>query len=378
MTLESTTLNILWYIGCAVATVVGLSIVTRAYYRSRYRLAARPRPAKDNHTVIPAVPTQWPATLTVGILTPLSNEAAHYLVEGLSGLLALSGRTQYTLLPLPGNNTRVNLFERAQQAGNSCDVLVTFGLTCANIATEAASHLKNIPIIKAGLRNDQLLRLLPHSSETIVVTTEYDYRQQIALFKQIKPSAKTACILYRLQHEHIREEVQELNKALLNAGFKTYLHVLAHTTHIDNQLGASAATYDSLFLMPYTVTASTIQELVTYCSAKKITLCAQEFDIVTLGAAVGFGESEKELGSHIGHLIRNVCEGKKRYPAGTIMTSYPVYRCKINKRKCQSQGLEFSPEYMTMLEHASIVNHQRTVHTAYNHDQSNNSQNQPF
>jgi len=363
-------LNTLWHAGCAVA-LLGVTILL-VYYHFHRQATQVSLPSRDARSIIPAVHTYWPSTLTVGVLTPLANEAAHYLVAGLNDLLSRSSRTQYALLPLHGNNTRVTLFEQALQASKSCDVLVTFGLTSANIAAEAAQHLKDMPVIKAGLRNDQISRLLPHSPHTVVVTTEYDYEQQIAIFRKIKPNAQTACILYRLQHEHIREEVQALNRALIDAGFKTYLHVLAHTTHIDNQLSASSISYDSLFLMPYTVTASTVQELVTYCSSKGITLCAQEFDIVTLGAAVGFGGAEKELGSHIGHLIRNMCEGKKRYPSGTIMTSYPIYRCQINKRKCAIQGVELSPEYMTILEHASLVNHQRTVYTSYRHDQFNN------
>ncbi|MDQ5890644.1 MAG: hypothetical protein QG604_518 [Candidatus Dependentiae bacterium] len=363
-----TALNTFWYI--SIAALVCALFTLLIAYRVWYHAAAAQQVQRNNRAITPAITTTWPITITVGILTPLPNEAAHYLAEGLSELLSVSSRTRYIIAPLPGDNTRVTLFEQAQHAGSTCDILVTFGVTCANIAAEAAEFLQHIPVIKAGLRNEQITRLLPHEFNTIILTTEYDYQQQVALFQKIKPLAKEVCILYRLHNEHIREEVLALSNALQEAHLKTHAHVLAHNTHIDNQLSAFSTSYDTLFLMPHTVTATNVQELVTYCTTKKITLCAQELDVVTLGAALGFGKSEKELGAHIGHLIRNLCEGKKKYPTGTIMTHYPNYHCVINKKKCYAQGIELSPEYITMLEQVHIVNHQRTPYPQYRHDQS--------
>jgi len=317
---------------------------------------------QESAAVLPATITHWPTVKKIGILAPLPNESAHQLLTGISALLEISSRTTYSVVPFWGDNTRVTLFNYAQQAAKECDLLVTWGVTCANIASEAQELLKDIPIIKAGLRSEQLYKLLPHSAESIVVITQYDYAQQVSLFKKLKPSARSVCITYRHNNDNMRHEATILCQAFRDAGFKTDIQMLAHSAHIDHQLSALHQEYDSIFVMPHTVTASTVQELVTYCSNKKITLCTQEHDVVVLGAVIGFCGHEKTLGSEIGHLVRNIFEAKQQYTSTTTMTHYPIYECVINKNKCKTQGIELGVEYITMLEQVHLVSTTTLTH----------------
>lgn len=303
---------------------------------------------------MPATTTNWPTTIKIAIIAPLPNESAYHLLHGINTLLSISNRTSYTIVPLWGDNTRVTLFNYAQQAARECDVLVTWGVTCANIASEAQEILQGIPIIKAGLRSEQLYKLLAHSNDTTVIVTHYDYAQQVALFKKLKPTARSVCITYRHNNDNMRHEATILAQALRDAEFKTDIQMLAHSAHIDHQLSALKQEYDSIFVMPHTITASTVQELITYCSNKKITLCTQELDVVTLGAAVGFGGHEKTLGGEIGQIIRTIFEAKQRSTSTTTLTHNPIYECVLNKNKCASQGIDVGIEYLTMLEQVNL------------------------
>ncbi len=341
-------LYLMWYSFIASTVIVVLCI---AWHKSRTRTTLT---SPLMHPLIPATLSPWPQTVTIGILAPLPNEAAHTLLTGVSELLELSGRTTYKIIPYWGDGTRITLFHWAQQAARECNLLVTWGVTCANITHEAQELLANIPIIKVGLRSEQLYKLLPHSPKTLVVVTQYDYAQQVDIFKKLKPEARSICIAYRQHNDNMRNEVAQLNIALNAAGFKTDIQILAHSAHLDHQLSAFHQDYDTLFIMPHTITATNAQEVVTYCNNKKITLCAQEFDIVTLGGALGFGGHEKELGHEIAHIIRNIFEGKKEYETTTTLFHNPHYRCVINKNKCEKQGLNVALEYLTLLEQSHI------------------------
>ena len=307
--------------------------------------------------ILPATKTGWPSTLiTVGVLTPLNNEAALALIEGISQLLSLTTKITYSILPLTGDNTRLNLFEQTKEAIPTCNVLVTYGVTCANIATEACKLIATIPLIKVGLRRDQLIRLMPGLEDTFILVTEYDYMQQAKLFKQLKPHAKTVCIMYRNNTENSAVEVAHLREALHAVGLTTFTHLLIHSTHIDNQISALNIKHDTIFLMQHTITAKNIQELVTYCIAKRITLCTQELDLVTLGATLGFGGHAKELGVQSAHLIRDLFEGRKKNTNQTIISYTPNYRCLINKAKCELQDIVLTAEYINLLEQTILIN----------------------
>jgi len=363
-------LNTLWYFIILGASSIG-ALIALLYTRKK-ATAATPSPTE--RSITPAILTTWPSSIVVGVLTPLPNEAAQNLVDGLTQFFSHSKRTTYLVLPLSGSNTRVSLFSQTQKAALSCDALVTYGITCANIASEAASDLKNIPIIKTGLKEHQLARLAPHSPNTILVTTTPDYSAQIDLLKTLKPSLSKACILYRVHHEATKHDVALLKKSLEDAGAQATTHVLSDDGHIDHQLSARGTLCDTLFVMPYTVTATTVSELVAYCMAQNITLCSQELDIVSLGGAVGFGSSEKDTGIFAGQLIRNINEGQQRYPPGTILNHNPRYTCVLNKHKCLQQGINLSTHYLHLLEHTRVVSTQLPHHKGSSRHEPQNAQ----
>ncbi len=309
-------------------------------------------------TIVPAALPRQKTTISIGILTPLPNESALLLTQGLSGALRLSSHYAYSIIPCAGDNTRVNLFEQAKQALEYCNILITYGVTCANVAAEACSLFPTIPIINLGLRASQQKRITATNAVTIL--TAYNYDAQVRVFLQLKPNARAICILYRRHSEQSAEEAFELKAAFQRADIAVNTHVLIHATHIDNQLSAIHKTYDSLFIMPHTVTAQNLPELITYCTAKNITVCSQEKDLVTLGAHLGFAEHERDLGLFTGHLIRDFFEGKKNLAASSIISHIPLYRCSINKTKYDYQNSILSPQDSILLEQLLLI-HQPTI-----------------
>ncbi len=338
-----------------------LTFVSILAYVWRTRVSHSPSVLHAQHTILPATTPRSKTTITVGVLTPLPNESAILLTQGLSASLRLSAHYTYCVIPFTGDNTRVNLFEQAKQATNQCNMLITYGVTCANVATEACALSAPLPIINLGLRASQKARLTPSRACSIV--TAYDYDSQVSLFLQLKPNARSICILYRRHSQHSEEEAFELKAACQRAQLIVNTHVLIHATHIDNQLSALHKTYDSLFIMPHTVTAPNLQELITYCTAKNITLCSQERDLVILGAHLGFAEHEKELGIFTGTLIRDFFEGKKNLTDGSSIIHTPLYRCSINKTKYDYQNSILTPADSTLIEQLTLI-HQPTLPVA--------------
>jgi ABC-type uncharacterized transport system substrate-binding protein len=341
-----------------------LFLSTTAVIILRRQRFQKPPPTQPSPSPIhTATSARSKTAISIGVLTPLPNESALLLTQGLSSALRLSTHYTYSVIPFAGDNTRVTLFEHAKQALEQCNILITLGVTCANVASEAYMLSAAIPLINLGLRQTQLMRITPGHAFTIV--TEYDYDAQVRLFRKLKPSARSICILYRRHSEQSAQEAAQLTAAFQRAGLTVNTHVLIHATHIDNQLSALHKTYDSLFIMPHTVTAQNLPELITYCAAKNITLCSQERDLVTLGTHLGFAEHERELGLFTGHLIRDFFEGKKNLTAGSILTHSPVYRCSINKTKYDYKNSVLTPEDSVLLEQLLLINQPTMPLTKY-------------
>jgi len=339
-----------WWIIPLILIPLGTMTAYLILLYNRYTKSQRISPKMS---AIPAKITPWRTTVSIGVLTPLANEAAQHLVEGLTEILSVSQRTTYAIVHLAGNNNRVTLLQKAEQAYKEHDVLITMGVHCGNIAIEAQQGSRTHGIIRTGLRHEQIKKLKTSDAVTTTIICAYNFAGQIKLLKSLKPETRLLCIVYRLWGEHTYAELAALEAACDLYGIKTITYHLVHHGHLDNQLNALGEPFDTLFVMPSTITAAIAQELITYCSAKKITLCSQEHDVVLLGGALGFSAHERGLGNQIGKLIRTMHEGKKEEIA-PLIEHIPLYHCLINRKTAHAQGLQLAPECMTILEHAQL------------------------
>lgn len=299
-------------------------------------------------------------TYRIGILSPLANSSADFLQRGLLTQLESSPHATYQIIPFSGNNDRVALFNKAVEALKQCDILVPFGLSCTNIAYEAARHTGcQTPIVFAGIKSHHIPLLRRHNPERklIGIISQRDYFTQINQLRALKPKLKNILLLYRQQLEWITKETGDICRYLQTVNIGATSHLLPNGTHIDSQLSTVKEPFDTIMLMPHTLNAKGMQELITYCNIKGITLCATELDAVTLGAAIGFGGQEETIGTRVGRIIRDILEIRKEPQEDTIIEHVDDYQVHINFRTITQQDVTLSPAMLFLLNHGEVTHH---------------------
>ena len=300
----------------------------------------------------------------IGILTPLPNSSALHIKQGIVQQLSSSPQATYSIKLFHGNNDRVTLFSEALSALKQCDILVSFGLACTNIAYEAARHHNmETPIIFAGIKSHHipLLRRKNLSEKLSGIISQRDYVTQINQLRTIKPAMKNVLIIYRQQLEWVTAQVGEMAAYLQSLDINAVAHLLPHGNHIDNQLGTIKHSFDTIILMPHTLDAKGIQELITYCNLKAVTFCANEIDAVTLGAAIGFGGEEIIIGTRVGRTIRDTLEVGKQLKEDTIIEHIDHYQVHLNARALTQQGVCLTPELLFLLKQGEVTHTNDTM-----------------
>lgn len=295
---------------------------------------------------------------TIGILTPVPNSSAFHLKTGLIQQLETSPHASYTIRLFHGSNDRVQLFNQAVTALKECDVVVPFGLACTNIAYEAARHHEQTtPVIFSGIKSHHipLLRRQNTKEKLIGVISQRDSFTQINQLRALKPHMKNVLVLYRQQLEWLVSEVDEVCRYLHARDIGATSHLLSHGNHIDNQLGTIKQPFDTILLMPRTLNAKALQEMVVYCNIRGVTLCANELDAVTLGAAVGFGGEEVTIGTRVGRMVRDILEAHKQQEEDTIIEHIDHYQVFLNQRNLKQQGIQLSPELLFLLNQGEVT-----------------------
>lgn len=356
-------LLVIWY------SLTGIIIFCMTIAFIAYRRRTRKAPHRFSSTASGDAGTYFFAsartrsTYRIGILSPLANSPADFLRQGLLNQLQSSPHANYHVTLFDGNNDRVALFNKAVEALESCDIVVPFGLSCTNIAYEAARHTgRTKPIVFAGIKSHHIPLLRRHNPERklIGIISQRDYFTQINQLRAIKPGMKNVLILYRQQLEWLIKETNDICRYLDSVTITATAHLLPNSTHIDNQLGTVKEPFDTIVLMPHTLNAKGLQELITYCNIKGITLCATELDAVTLGAAVGFGGQEETIGTRVGRVIRDILEVRKEPQEDTIIEHVDDYQVHINFRTISQQDITLTPELLFLLNQGEVT-HQTPV-----------------
>ena len=298
----------------------------------------------------------------IGIITPLLNGTAYDLASGIASHVTHSPTTCYTITHYHGNNDRIALCKEASKSLKENDVVVSYGLAATNITFEAIDQLQSeVPLISAGLRPHHIPLIKKQNPDKILygIISERNYLAQVKKLHAIKPSMKHVLIVHRQQTEWVCEEVKGLIEAFTTYSVEATPFILTHNGHIDNQMGAMSASFDTVFLMPRTLDAKGIQELITYCNLVHVTLCANELDPVILGAALGFGGEARALGAHLGHMVRSIIEAKKTPKADTLTEHVDTYHIALNERSLAQQDLVLNPAILFLLHQSNVKEQQQ-------------------
>lgn len=343
---------VIWYLTGSVFVLALLAILI-IRFRNRAISLHRPQHVPASSTSFFA---QRPA-YRIGAIGPLPNRSALFLEQGMSESLQHSPNARYQIVPYHGDNNRVTLFNQAVTALQECDVIVPFGLACTNIVYEAARHTGiEKPIIFTGIKSCHisLLREQNPKENLVGIISKRDHLTQLSQLIAIKPAMTGVLIVYRQQLEWILQEVEDIVGQLARRDLKTFTHLLPHSTHIANQLSTIKQPFDTIMVMPRTLNSKGLQEMITYCNIKGITLVVNDLDGVTLGAAIGFGGEEVGMGVRAGKAIRDLLEINKPLVQERIIEHIDHYQVHLNQRTLEQQGVLLPQALLFLLKQGEI------------------------
>jgi len=293
----------------------------------------------------------------IGIITPLLHEATYALTQGIQSHVNKSRSYRYVFSHYHGDNDRITLCEEASKALRENDIIVSYGLAATNIAFEAIDQTQsNVLLLSAGLRHHHIPLIKQKNPGKILysVVSERNYFEQVKRLTSLKPSLQHVLIMYRQSNEWLVEEIKNLTKTFHAHAVEATPYLITHSGHIDNQIDALNKTFDTIFLMPRSLEAKGLQELITYCNQTGITLCTNEHDPVVLGAAIGFGGEAHLIGSHLGHIVRQVLEAKEYPKHDHIIDLIDTYRIAINQAALSRQGVNLNKDALFLLNQGFV------------------------
>jgi len=177
----------------------------------------------------------------------------------------------------------------------------------------------------------------------------------VSKLSKIKANLHDLLILYRDQTKGSLLELQDIIHHCQTYNVNAHTHFLAHTTHINHQLSTIKKPFDTIWLMPRTMTAKGIQELVNYCNTKRITFCSNELDAILIGSAIGFCGKEYSIGTQISHLIRDSLEKQQLPTKEKIIEHIDNYQMRINTKTMLQQNLLLNKDFIFLLSHGELV-----------------------
>lgn len=320
-----------------------------AHHRKRSR--AKIKPATATAIVYPLKsPTTTPFRLA--IITPLANRTQLDLIASLKTHLAGKGLRSYTIIPVEGKNCRVTIYENTLTALKNADALLTYGLTCTNIALEALkARSSGIPLFWTGVKPTHLTQL--HERATNYTSTglvcQDDTRFQVSTLRSFKPSLRTVLILFRPQTKWHHSAAQILTQEFSAQGITVTTYPVALENNIVQQIEAVLAPKtDTIMIMQSTLNGGSLATLAQHCSNQGITLCAQEQDACLLGAAISFCNPEAFQIITLTPLIRNQLEQPSAGPIQHKIPHLDRYEVHLNQRTAIGQQIRISPAFTAL------------------------------
>lgn len=301
-------------------------------------------------------PTQ--NSFSIALVTPCYQSNTLFLQEGIEKRLKESYLSSYTLHIFAGQNNRVSIADACSKSFYTHDVLITHGITCTTIARDLLQGSEFLtPLIFSGIFPHHLdylkdqQRIIPLTG----VVRHPNYTLPLNRLRYLKKELHSILILFKPYDTQAEIQVQEYQKMCSSYGITLFPFPVGYEGNLIQQISSLNITFDTIFLLPRTLTAPRIQQLVNYCNKESITLCCFDKDTLNMGAAIAFYGHELQEGIHIARLIMNILEVHRSYEQDMIIDYVEHYITGINKQTAHLQGIETMEQMTAALEYQKKV-----------------------
>ncbi len=289
----------------------------------------------------PAVAQQKSVAVTAIVEHPALDSVRDGVKEGLAAAGFEEGKNLKWQYQSAQGNTGTAAQIARKFVGDRPDVIVAIATPSAQAVAAAT---KEIPLVYSAVTDPMAAQLVPSmapsGTNVTGVSDVLELDKQIALMKQIVPTAKRVGVVYNPGEANSVVVVKALREALPKQGMSLVEAAAPRTVDV----GAAARSLIGKVDLFYTSTdnnvVSAYESLVKVGNDAKIPMIAADTDSVKRGAIAALGIDYRNLGRQTGAMVARILKGEK---PGTIASeTSSKLELFVNPGAAEKQGVKLS------------------------------------
>lgn len=297
-------------------------------------------------TLMAAVPA-YAATPAVAVVTIVEHPSLDAIRDGLKDGLKELGFDDGSTLKWEFQSAQGNPGIAAQIArkfvGDKADVIVAITTPTAQAVLAAT---KTIPVVYSGVTDPVAAQLIKERKATGTnvtgVSNTLDMDKQVALIKQVVPSAKRVGIVYN---------PGEINSVVVMKNLKAFLQkdnitlveaVAPRTVDVATAAKSLIGKVDAIYTGNDNNVVSAYESLVKVANDAKIPLIVSDTDSVKRGAVAAMGIDHYAMGRQTAVIVARILKGEK--PGDIAPENSNVVELFVNTAAAAKQGVTLSPQ----------------------------------
>ncbi|KAI5913134.1 ABC transporter substrate-binding protein [Thauera sp. 2A1] len=289
----------------------------------------------------PAVAQQKSVAVTAIVEHPALDSVRDGVKEGLAAAGFEEGKNLKWQYQSAQGNTGTAAQIARKFVGDRPDVIVAIATPSAQAVAAAT---KEIPLVYSAVTDPMAAQLVPSmapsGTNVAGVSDVLELDKQIALMKQVVPTAKRVGVVYNPGEANSVVVVKALREALPKQGMSLVEAAAPRTVDV----GAAARSLIGKVDLFYTSTdnnvVSAYESLVKVGNDAKIPMIAADTDSVKRGAIAALGIDYRNLGRQTGAMVARILKGEK---PGTIASeTSSKLELFVNPGAAEKQGVKLS------------------------------------
>lgn len=282
---------------------------------------------------------------SVAVTAIVEHPALDSVRDGVKEGLAAAGFEEGKNLKWQYQSAQGNTGTAAQIArkfiGDRPDVIVAIATPSAQAVAAAT---KEIPLVYSAVTDPMAAQLVPSmapsGTNVTGVSDVLELDKQIALMKQIVPTAKRVGVVYNPGEANSVVVVKALREALPKQGMSLVEAAAPRTVDVGSAARSLIGKVDLIYTNTDNNVVSAYESLVKVGNDAKIPMIAADTDSVKRGAIAALGIDYRNLGRQTGAVVARILKGEK---PGTIASeTSSKLELFVNPGAAEKQGVKLS------------------------------------
>ncbi|MBS0512337.1 MAG: ABC transporter substrate-binding protein [Proteobacteria bacterium] len=289
----------------------------------------------------PALAQQKSVAVTAIVEHPALDSVRDGVKEGLAAAGFEEGKNLKWQYQSAQGNTGTAAQIARKFVGDRPDVIVAIATPSAQAVAAAT---KEIPLVYSAVTDPMAAQLVPSmaasGNNVTGVSDVLELDKQIALMKQIVPTAKRVGVVYNPGEANSVVVVKALREALPKQGMTLVEAAAPRTVDVGSAARSLIGKVDLFYTSTDNNVVSAYESLVKVGNDAKIPMIAADTDSVKRGAIAALGIDYRNLGRQTGAMVARILKGEK---PGTIASeTSSKLELFVNPGAAEKQGVKLS------------------------------------